>query len=488
MAAVAQQPISMAWGFGGSALQTEGAWNVDGKEPDVFDAYYTNLGTSVKAPFIAADHYHRIDEDLKILADLGATAYRFSISWSRVLKNCTGEINPQGIAFYNKMINQLLAYKIEPFLTMYHWDLPQTCQDSFGGWASDKIVDAFLVYADVLLANFGDRVNYWLTINEPRANCDMCMMNPKFPPMTTNTPELYMKCMKNSHLIHGNVVKNARAKYPALSKNWKFSIPQIMEWVEPQSDGSSLDKQTQWFYDPCVFGDVTCNLDVTKCVTIDPVPFTQAEKDLMKGTCDFIAVNVYSTVGVSADPISDPTYWPNPNPIGPRKMPKFLYDRYKVPIVLSEIGFHVPNSMENNIQDVIKDTYRVQWWQEAAPLVLEAITVDKVPLLAMLAWSLLDNYEFNTYSLRWGHVAVDCKFLTRTVKDSAKYLKDFFANATLISPFVRTAAPSATASATGSGPTNTGSAAATATTAKNSGGAATVAAGLTSLAIFLLFA
>ena len=156
-------PDHFLWGASSSAYQAEGAWNEDGKSPSIIDMYehpkeYADFKT-------ASDHYHRYKEDIRLFAEMGLKAYRFSIAWTRIIPDGTGEINPAGIAHYRDVIQECRRYHIEPIVTMYHFDLPY-CLEEKGGWSSRETIDAFEAYAKVLFTHFGNDVTYWLTINE----------------------------------------------------------------------------------------------------------------------------------------------------------------------------------------------------------------------------------------------------------------------------------------------------------------------------------
>ncbi|KAI8620457.1 glycoside hydrolase superfamily [Chytriomyces sp. MP71] len=462
---MANTPVKLAWGFGGSAMQMEGGWNQGGKGLNVFDAAYS-AGRQAYAgsgtPFRAADHYNKWKEDIGYLGQLGATAYRFSVSWPRILPNCTGTVNQEGVKFYSDLIDEVRRQGAEPYLTMFHWDLPQACQDQFQGFQSDKIVDAFANYASVLLDNFGSKITYFLTLNEPRANCDFCVRQPQFAPFTTTSDDVFYQCMHNSILAHGTVVQAARARKD--NPGWKFSLPSITDWHDPDPGAGAGDVsgstilQAQWYFDPCFFGDYGADMKAKF-----PLPtFTAEQQTLIKGTCDYIAVNMYnsdSNGGGSIPPgegspytaqeVQDPTalqYWPHPNPEGTVALPLFLYQRYNKEVVITEMGYHVPRQQESTFAQAVQDDLRVQYWQLNGPQVLSLIKDHGVPLTAMLAWSLIDNYEFETYEFRWGHIAVDYwdpatglvntdkGSLKRQIKQSALFMKEFFGNNT-VSPF-----------------------------------------------------
>ncbi|NLC41915.1 MAG: family 1 glycosylhydrolase, partial [Erysipelothrix sp.] len=157
------------WGSASAAYQVEGAYNIDGKGVSIWDEWVKVPGKTFEGTNgdIAADHYHRYKEDIALMHEQGLRTYRFSISWPRILPQGRGEINQLGIDFYNNVINECLKYNIEPMVTIYHWDLPKTLQDEYDGWESRQIVEDFVEYARVCFENFGDRVKYWIVLNEP---------------------------------------------------------------------------------------------------------------------------------------------------------------------------------------------------------------------------------------------------------------------------------------------------------------------------------
>ena len=162
-------PKNFLWGSATAAYQVEGAWNQDGKGPSIWDLYSKLPGTTFEGTNgdIAADHYNRYKEDVKTMAEMGLKTYRFSIAWTRIFPEGSGKINEKGIEFYSNLIDELLKYNIEPMITLYHWDLPQALQDKYAGWESREIIDDFVEYARVCFKNFGDRVKYWIVMNEP---------------------------------------------------------------------------------------------------------------------------------------------------------------------------------------------------------------------------------------------------------------------------------------------------------------------------------
>ena len=161
-------PENFIWGTATAAYQIEGAWNKDGKGESIWDRFCHQEGNILNGDTgdVACDHYHRWEEDLNLLKEYGITNYRFSISWTRIFPEGTGDINQAGVDFYNNLINGMIARGITPWVTMYHWDLPQALQDE-GGWTNRECVEWFKNYAETLVKLYGDRVNNWIIFNEP---------------------------------------------------------------------------------------------------------------------------------------------------------------------------------------------------------------------------------------------------------------------------------------------------------------------------------
>ena len=161
-------PDNFLWGSASAAYQVEGAWDLDGKGASVWDTFVRIPGKTFENTTgnIAVDHYHRYKEDIALMAEQGLSAYRFSIAWSRIFPTGNGAINQAGLQFYDDLINELIEHNIEPVVTLYHWDIPQALQDAYGGWESRKIVDDFTHYAVTVFKHYGNRVKYWVTLNE----------------------------------------------------------------------------------------------------------------------------------------------------------------------------------------------------------------------------------------------------------------------------------------------------------------------------------
>ncbi|KAJ3215901.1 hypothetical protein HDU67_010203 [Dinochytrium kinnereticum] len=417
-----------------------------------------------------------MESDLKYLSQLGATSYRFSVSWPRILPDCTGTVNPKGIEFYRRMIDNIIANGAEPYLTMFHWDLPQACQDQFGGFADPRIIDAFLEYAKVLFDNFGDKITYWLTINEPEANCKFGWEQGIFAPgLRLGTQVGRFNCLKYSHLIHGRIVQYARANYS--DRNWKFGVPSIVSWYQAGGSGSPEDlaaadfvqqRDLSWFFDPVVFGDwgEAAKIDPVEGSYVANAAFTDSEKEIIRNTTDFIALNYYSTSGVVANgPF--PGYsgaepkefyragntWQNVYAPGLRFLINYVHRRYNMDIHLTEIGFTPINEANQSLDEIVNSPDRLKFWQDHLQALTGAVIEDKIPVRSFLAWAIMDNFEWIQYESKFGciHVDFNSPNLTRTVKNATYYMSDFFKNAQ--SPFTSRTIPVTTTSTSTSNPT-----------------------------------
>lgn len=196
------------WGAASAAYQIEGAFDEDGKGWSIWDKFVRIPGKTFKGTNgnVAVDHYHHWKEDIGLMAEMGLKAYRFSISWPRVIPDGDGAPNEKGIAFYDNIINECLRHGIEPMVTLYHWDLPQALQDRYGGWESRQCADAFAVYAKLLFERYGDRVKYWITINEQNIFTKFGYVTAWHPPGIFNDRKRWLQANHNVNLAHAKAV------------------------------------------------------------------------------------------------------------------------------------------------------------------------------------------------------------------------------------------------------------------------------------------
>ena len=457
-------PDDFLWGASTSAYQIEGAWDEDGKGPSVIDmAQHPEGVTDFK---VASDHYHRYKEDVALLAEMGFKTYRFSIAWTRIYPKGTVEINPKGIEFYNNLIDELIAHDIEPLVTMYHFDLPYALQDK-GGWSNRETIDAFANYAKTLYENFGDRVKYWLTINEQNmmilhgdaiGTLDSNLENPEKELYQQNHHMMLAqaKAMILCHQILDGAkigpAPNISAVYPATSK------------PEDVLAANNFNAIRNWLYlDMACFGRYN-SVAWSYFEEKGYVPEIQeGDMEILADATarpDFIAFNYYSTATVEASRGNDDAknstgdqqivigeqgvYKGHTNqylektefgwevdPVGFRVTLREIYSRYNLPLIVTENGLGAFDKLEEG--DVVNDDYRIEYLKKHIKQCQLAIT-DGVELFGYCPWSAIDLVSTHQgSSKRYGFIYVnreefDLKDLRRIKKKSFYWYKDVIAS------------------------------------------------------------
>ncbi|GMH72750.1 hypothetical protein TrST_g12123 [Triparma strigata] len=299
-------PKGFAWGCATASYQIEGAWDEDGKGPSIWDTFAHILGNVVDGDNgdIVCDHYHRMEEDVKLMADLGMKNYRFSLSWPRMFP--TGDVknvNMKGVDFYDRLINELLKNGIEPLATLYHWDLPQALQDKYGGMLSKEFVKDFTAYSEKCFELFGDRVKQWITFNEPSCICVLGFGLGMHAPGRANNPgtEVYLS---SHHLLlaHAYSVECYRKKFQKKQKG-VIGITLNAEWWEPVSshadDINASNRAMNFtldFYAEPIWGGQGEYPKTMRDAAGSRLPaFSEKEKKLINGSSDFFGLNHYST-------------------------------------------------------------------------------------------------------------------------------------------------------------------------------------------------
>ncbi|PIA46230.1 hypothetical protein AQUCO_01500033v1 [Aquilegia coerulea] len=305
-------PPGFVFGAGTSAYQVEGATAEDGRKPSIWDTFTHDGKTPDKGTGdIAADQYHQYKDDVKLMHKMGVDAYRFSISWSRLIPDGHGAVNPKGVNYYNNLINELVSYGIEAHVTLSHFDIPQALEDEYEGLLSPKFIEDFTAYVDVCFKEYGDRVKSWMTFNEPNAltlgGYDMGMM----PPGRCSYPFGVSNCSKgdsttepyvaghNILLSHAAAVHLYRTKYQEKQKG-QIGITLLAFWFEPMTNSPQdvaaskrmLDFHIGWFLDPLVHGNYPA---IMRKIVGSRLPnFTKNDLKHLKGSFDFIGLNQYS--------------------------------------------------------------------------------------------------------------------------------------------------------------------------------------------------
>ncbi len=289
------------FGAASAAYQVEGAWDTDGKGMSNWDEFSKIPGKTFEGTNgdVAIDHYHRYKEDIALMAEMGLESYRFSIAWTRILPNGTGEVNPKGIAFYNDLIDECLKHGIVPFVTLYHWDLPLPLEKA-GGWLNKATVDAFINYAKICFDAFGDRVKHFITFNETVVFTALGYLDGAHPPGIQDDPKKYFQATHNVFYAHAKTI----SAYKELNQFGEIGISHVFSpaFAVDDSEDNKLAEyhanqfNTHWFYDPILLGHypehVVCQLTEQGLLP----DWTEEELETIKQAAplnDFIGLNYY---------------------------------------------------------------------------------------------------------------------------------------------------------------------------------------------------
>jgi beta-glucosidase len=436
-------PASFVWGAATASYQIEGAWNEDGKGPSIWDVFSQTPEKVANGDTgeVADDHYHRWQDDVALMKSLGLKAYRFSISWPRVLPEGEGKVNEQGLDFYDRLVDGLMEARIQPFVTLYHWDLPQALQDK-GGWGNRSIVERFACYTEAVAQRLGDRVKNWITLNEPHVFAYAGHYHGNHAPGLRSLPTAN-QAAHNALVAHGRSMSVLRALWPdaqaGITLNLSLAYPASGMPADRQAARVSDGQLNRWFLDP-LFGRGYPDDMLT--FYGDTVPVVEpGDMEMIAAPLDFLGVNYYNNrfvravsaaensfgfKGLSPDELVEAGYevtemgWPV-MPDGLRELLVGLYRQYHPrAIYITENGA----AFDDQVKDgAIHDERRVEYLKEHFAAARRAIS-DGVPLRGYFVWSLLDNFEWaHGYSKRFGIVHVDYENQTRSLKDSAEYLQ-----------------------------------------------------------------
>ncbi|HEV3309858.1 MAG TPA: GH1 family beta-glucosidase [Chloroflexota bacterium] len=426
-------PASFVFGTSTSAYQIEGAVDEDGRGDSIWDTFSRTPGKTNRGQSgaVACDHYHRFREDIRLMAELGLSAYRFSIAWPRIIPDGTGAVNQKGLDFYDSLVDHLLANGIEPFPTLYHWDLPQTLEDR-GGWRSRATADAFEPYAEAVVRRLGDRVSNWITLNEPWVQAWHGYAEGVHAPGSAGGPAGAIPVSHHLLLAHGKAVAVIRSLAPSsrvgitldLAPSYPASDSPADEQAAREADG----RRNRWFLDPVLRGHYPG--DMVDLLALLP---DGAESDMaaVAAPTDFLGINYYSRMVISArsdGPQSRDDGVPRTDagweifPKGLNQLLLRVTQEYGVEsIYVTENGAAYadgPNGTRD-VADIRRQEYLVGHFQAAAAAIASGAKLD-----GYFVWSFLDNFEWaQAYDdkFRFGIVYVDFDDQTRTVKDSAKW-------------------------------------------------------------------
>ena len=438
-------PSGFVWGAAAASYQIEGAAHEDGRGLSVWDMFCRKDGAIFcgQDGQVACDHYHRWPEDVRLMKDMGLNAYRLSISWSRVLPQGIGTPCEKGLEFYDRLIDGLLAAGITPYVTLFHWDYPYElyCR---GGWLNRDCVDWFAAYTKLIAHRLGDRVTHWMTLNEPQCFLGLGHRDGTQAPGLKLAWMDVLRALHHTLLAHGRAVQMLRehcAREPIIgfAPLGEVSFPTSSSSADidaARTRTMAADSRDLWsntlFSDPICLGQYP--EDALRTWGPDFPKFTQADMNLIQQKIDFYGLNIYRGQQVSAGENGDvnnvqreagsPTSaysWT----IDPPTLywgPKFIYERYQLPIVITENGFAGLDWVD--LDGAVHDPQRIDFTRRYLMELARAIE-DEVDVRGYFHWSLLDNFEWaDGYRQRFGLIHVDYKTLCRTPKDSARWYAD----------------------------------------------------------------
>ena len=439
-------PKDFFWGVATASYQIEGAWNEDGKGPSIWDTYTHWRNTPVhnhENGDVACDHYHRMKEDVALMKQIGVKAYRFSISWPRVIPDGTGDVNQKGLQFYSDLVDELIKNDIEPLVTIYHWDMPQAIFER-GGWLNPESVGWFENYTKVVIDALSDRVSYWFTFNEPQIFLGLgCYMGTHAPFMKYSDRDLF-RMSKNVMLAHGtavNTIRKIAKKAPKISY-----APTGPSFIPDDDSSEAIEKarsqtfafdeygymlSNSFWSDPIILGKWPEG--VKEFFGNDFVDFTEDEWKIVTAPLDFYGMNIYAAMrdlsklsaaegneALSGEPLTaikwsitpDVLYW----------SAKFMYERYHLPIMITENGCACTDSV--HLDGKVHDPQRIDFLKRYIRAFYKA-GEDGIPLVGYTHWSFMDNFEWaDGYDPRFGLVYVNYQTQERTLKDSAYWYKE----------------------------------------------------------------
>ena len=440
-------PTDFAWGVATSAYQIEGSPRADGKGESIWDRFAAEPGRILNGETgdVACDHYRRWDEDVALMAELGVTAYRFSVAWTRVIPDGSSDVNHAGLGFYDRLVDGLLEAGIKPYLTLYHWDLPPGLQNA-GGWASRSTVDAFVRYADVLSERLGDRVENWITQNEPWVAAFIGHRDGQFAPGHTSFSEALTA---GHHLLlsHGRAVSAIRANAPqasvGIALDCRPSTPATGRVEDAAAQRYFDGFRNRWFFDP-VFGlgypsDMVDAYRDRGYFTGRSLPFVEpGDMADIAVPLDFLGLNYYTSLavregaeeaeftGVAPGAPAPEGYTEMGWPITPAALTAFLlevHEKYEPgPILVTENGASYSDGPDAD--GVVNDDRRIRYLDRHVQSLRDARS-QGVPVMGYFVWSLLDNLEWSSgFSQRFGLVWVDHKSQQRIPKQSYYWYRD----------------------------------------------------------------
>jgi len=450
-------PKDFVWGAATSSYQIEGGWDADGKGPSVWDMTSRTPGAVYESHRgdVACDHYHRYAEDVGLMSQIGLRAYRFSISWPRVMPDGVGAVNDAGLAFYDKLVDALLASNIAPWATLFHWDTPQGVHNR-GSWLNRDISNWFSDYTAKVVDKLGDRVANWMTLNEPHIFLGPSEGEGFHPPGNKLNHKERLLAAHHALMCHGRAAQviRSRTRIP-VRVGWapigrvkvpyhpgvfagagEPGTPSAADIAAARAQSNAVPAKdfwnNTWLADPVVLGRYP--EDGLRLYGDDAPRPQPGDMALINQKLDFYGINVYDAEVFKAGPdgAAQRVHFPPGHPqnalrwfIIPESLywgPKFLYERYKVPIVVTENGLSSLDWV--GLDGKVRDEQRIDYTRRYLRELRRASADGSADIRGYLHWSLMDNFEWqNGYKERFGLIHIDFATLRRTLKESAHWYR-----------------------------------------------------------------
>ena len=437
-------PENFVWGAAAASYQIEGAAHEDGKGLSVWDMFTRQEGAVQNRDTgdIACNHYYRYKEDVQLMKEIGLQAYRLSISWPRVLPEGTGRVNEKGLDFYDRLIDELLENKIEPYITLFHWDYPYELYKK-GGWLNPDSPEWFAEYTEVIVSKLSDRVKNWITINEPQVFVNLGHKDGVHAPGLKLGLDDLLQISHNVLLAHGKAAKVIRETSKqdvrigmAPCDSPVFPAKNSIENIQAAREGTFSVEQKglwaiNWWMDPVFLGKYP--EDGLKIYEKYLPEIKDEDFKIISEPIDFFGVNIYQGSCIKLDekgqavPARKKTGYPRNAyywPITPEALywgPRFYYERYGKPVIITENGMSNVDwvSLDGKVHDPQRIDFTNRYLKE-----LQKAGADGVDIQGYFHWSLMDNFEWaQGYLERFGMIYVDFETGERIIKDSAYWYK-----------------------------------------------------------------
>ncbi|CAN1170383.1 Beta-glucosidase 12 [Linum perenne] len=467
-------PEGFIFGTATSAYQIEGAYDIDGKGPSIWDRFTNQFPDRIEGGGngdVALDHYHRFEEDVQRMVYMNVDAYRFSISWPRVIPSgrISDGICEKGIAFYHKLLDVLIETKIDAYVTIWHWDTPQLLEAEYGGFLSRNIVKDYEDYCDLLFKEYGSKVKKWITLNEPMGLTLKAYDEGVFAPghcspwvnracrVGDSSIEPYIVA-HNLLLAHSAAYHLYKSKYQHLTA--EIGVTYVTHWFVPYSDATkdvdaaqrALDWMFGWFMDPITFGNYPRTM--VDLLGSRLPKFTEEESRLLRKSYDFLGLNYYTAYYVKHNDDFDEfhiryatdshgittgekdgvpigphlgSYWQYFYPEGLRVLLEYTKETYMNPVIyITENGLSNKDNATQTLAEALRDESRIDFYNSHLTSVLTAMKEKQVNVKGYFVWSYVDNFEWNEgYTVRFGLNYVNYTDLTRHTKHSACWFTNF---------------------------------------------------------------